>query len=82
MSTVAVAKAGSSRHGIEVDNNVESSKSLPSEPQARWAELTIGQRLTVLKAARHRIAAMTEEFAAAISLELGRTPADTLAAEV
>jgi len=82
MSTVAVAKAGSSRHGIEVDNNVESSKSLPSEPQARWAELTIGQRLTVLKAARHRMAAMTEEFAAAISLELGRTPADTLAAEV
>jgi acyl-CoA reductase-like NAD-dependent aldehyde dehydrogenase len=52
------------------------------DSQEMWAEKTIGKRLIVLKAARHRMAAMTDEFAAAIPLELGRKSADTLVAEV
>jgi acyl-CoA reductase-like NAD-dependent aldehyde dehydrogenase len=47
-----------------------------------WAEWTIGERLVVVKAARHKMAAMTREFAAAISPELGRTAAETLVAEL
>lgn len=50
--------------------------------QRLWAARTIGDRLSVLKAARHRMAAMTHEFAAGISPESGRKTADTLIAEV
>ena len=50
--------------------------------QQVWAERTVGQRLEVLKAARHRMAEMSHEFADAISPELARSRADTLAAEV
>lgn len=50
--------------------------------QHLWAARTIRERLIVLKAGRHRMAAMTHEFAAAISSESGRNTADTLVAEV
>jgi acyl-CoA reductase-like NAD-dependent aldehyde dehydrogenase len=50
--------------------------------QAMWSSLPITQRLMVLKAARHIMASQANKFAAAISPELARTPADTLIAEV
>ncbi len=52
------------------------------DQRTAWAERSIAERLRVLKAARHRIAALAESFAAAISPELARTSADTLVAEV
>jgi acyl-CoA reductase-like NAD-dependent aldehyde dehydrogenase len=50
--------------------------------QARWAEASVRERLRVLRAARHSMAAQASEFAAAISPQLARSPADTLAGEV
>jgi acyl-CoA reductase-like NAD-dependent aldehyde dehydrogenase len=50
--------------------------------QQRWSATPIGARLEILKRARHRMAAMPERFAAAISPALARTPADTLGAEL
>jgi acyl-CoA reductase-like NAD-dependent aldehyde dehydrogenase len=63
-------------------DNPESLKHRASESQKRWAEKAISDRLTVLKAARHRLAAMTQDLAAAISQEYARTAADTLVAEI
>lgn len=50
--------------------------------QRAWASTPLKKRLAVLRAARHRIAAQAESFAAAISPDLQRTTADTLVAEV
>ena len=50
--------------------------------QQAWAATPLKTRLGVLRAARHRIAAQAESFAAAISPALQRSTADTLVAEV
>ncbi len=50
--------------------------------QLQWAAKTIAQRLVILRGARHRMAAQAELFAAAISSDLARSPADTLVAEL
>jgi acyl-CoA reductase-like NAD-dependent aldehyde dehydrogenase len=47
-----------------------------------WAGCTLEDRLDILRDARHRMAAQAEAFAAAISPDLARSKADTLAAEV
>jgi acyl-CoA reductase-like NAD-dependent aldehyde dehydrogenase len=53
-----------------------------SAVQQRWSAVPVRYRLKILKRARHRMAAMPEQFVAAISPALSRTPADTLAAEL
>jgi acyl-CoA reductase-like NAD-dependent aldehyde dehydrogenase len=50
--------------------------------QQRWSTTPIAKRLKILKRARHLMAAMPEQFTAAISPTLQRTPADTLVAEL
>ncbi len=52
------------------------------EVQKRWAAIPISRRLAILKSARYRLAAAAQEFASTALPELGRTTADTLAAEV
>jgi acyl-CoA reductase-like NAD-dependent aldehyde dehydrogenase len=52
------------------------------QTQAEWADTSIERRLEIIKAARHRMASMTAEFAAAISPRLSRNSADTLVAEL
>jgi aldehyde dehydrogenase (NAD+) len=47
-----------------------------------WSASTIDDRLSILRNARHLMAAQSEAFAAAISPDLARSKADTLAAEV
>lgn len=50
--------------------------------QQAWAQLALAARLTVLRRARHQLANLSSEVAAAIPARLSRTPADTLAAEL
>lgn len=50
--------------------------------RARWSGTEISERLRVVRVARQRMAARTEEFAAAISPKLARTKADTLVTEL
>ena len=50
--------------------------------QERWTAMSLNERLCVLRAARHRMAARAEEFAAAISPRLARSKADTLVTEL
>jgi acyl-CoA reductase-like NAD-dependent aldehyde dehydrogenase len=54
----------------------------PAAEQARWASMPLRARLRVLRAARHLMAARAEEFSEAISPQLARTKADTLATEL
>lgn len=49
---------------------------------SHWASTSLSQRLRVVRAARHRMAARAEEFAAAISPHLTRNKADTLVTEL
>ena len=49
---------------------------------ASWAATPLQDRLAVLRAARHHMAAQPEAFAAAISPQLARTQADTLVSEL
>jgi acyl-CoA reductase-like NAD-dependent aldehyde dehydrogenase len=55
---------------------------ISNSAQGLWAAIPLTKRLKVLKAARHRMASLTDEFAAAISLTLARTKADTLVTEL
>ncbi len=50
--------------------------------KADWASVPLRSRLRVLGAARHLMAARAEEFCEAISPQLARTKADTLATEL
>jgi acyl-CoA reductase-like NAD-dependent aldehyde dehydrogenase len=50
--------------------------------QPMWAARTVGERLQVLRAARHEMAARAEEFADAMSPLLARSRADTLVTEL
>jgi acyl-CoA reductase-like NAD-dependent aldehyde dehydrogenase len=50
--------------------------------QARWVAMSIVERLRVVRAARHSMAARAEEFTEAISPQLSRTKADTLVTEL
>lgn len=50
--------------------------------QRLWAAAPLGRRLDVMREARHRMAAMPEPFAAAISPQLSRSKADTLVCEL
>jgi acyl-CoA reductase-like NAD-dependent aldehyde dehydrogenase len=50
--------------------------------QATWAMTAVKDRMRVLQAARHSMAADAAEFAAAISPRLARTQADTLVTEL
>jgi len=54
----------------------------PAAEQARWTSMPVKARLRVLRAARHLMAARAEEFSDAISPQLARTKADTLATEL
>ncbi len=65
---------------IEAPAEVSTIPQLDSQPF--WAATPLKARLAVLRAARHRIATMSSAFAAAISPDLARTPADTRAAEL
>lgn len=49
---------------------------------AGWASTSVRDRLRILRGARHRMATQAEAFAAAISPQLARSHADTLATEV
>jgi acyl-CoA reductase-like NAD-dependent aldehyde dehydrogenase len=53
-----------------------------ADAQAHWASVSVRNRLRVLRAARHSMAAHADEFAAAISPQLARSQADTLVGEV
>jgi acyl-CoA reductase-like NAD-dependent aldehyde dehydrogenase len=53
-----------------------------ASPSLTWAATPLRDRLRILRAARHRMAAQTEAFAAAISPRLARSQADTLVAEL
>lgn len=50
--------------------------------QMEWAARSVSGRLTVVRAARHKMAERAEAFAAAISPALSRTKADTLVTEL
>ena len=52
------------------------------EAQHLWAEQTLPSRLAILRRARHLLAENTAELTSAISSDLARSPADTLAAEI
>jgi acyl-CoA reductase-like NAD-dependent aldehyde dehydrogenase len=54
----------------------------PAGELAMWASIPLTLRLRVLRAARHLMAARAEEFCEAISPQLARTKADTLATEL
>ncbi len=54
----------------------------PAGEQARWSSMPLKARLRVLRAGRHLMAARAEEFCEAISPNLARTKADTLATEL
>ena len=60
----------------------ESARLAAQAAQAEWCALPIARRLRVLQSARHWMAEHAGLFTAAISVELSRTPADTLAAEL
>ena len=55
---------------------------LARRAQAEWSRQSVRSRLTVLKRARHELAALASEFPIAISPNLPRTHADTLVAEL
>ncbi len=50
--------------------------------QAAWAEGPIAARLKILKRARHQLATIAPEIAAAVSTQLSRTHADTMISEL
>jgi aldehyde dehydrogenase (NAD+) len=52
------------------------------EAQARWSGVPLPTRLSVIRNARHAIAARAEELASTLAPELNRNIADTLVAEV
>jgi acyl-CoA reductase-like NAD-dependent aldehyde dehydrogenase len=56
--------------------------STTADVQARWAAMSIAERLRVFRAARHSIAEHAEDFASACSSLLARTKADTLVTEL
>ncbi len=56
--------------------------SVADEAQPIWAARTVRERLKVLRAARHAMAARADELAAAISPVLARSKADTLVTEL
>lgn len=60
----------------------EATEAVLPEAQARWAARPLVERLQVVRAARHLMAAKAEMLASAISAELARSRADTLATEV
>ena len=68
--------------GCRGGQQVDAGCVVSSVAQQRWSETPIAKRLKILKGARHRMAAMPEQFAAAISPALSRTAADTLVAEL
>ncbi len=53
-----------------------------AEAQKRWAARPVGERLRVLKQARHLLAGRVDALCAAIPSTLARTHADTMIAEV
>ncbi len=55
---------------------------MTSSSVTRWTEVSLSERLRIIKMARYRIASTSTSFADAISPELQRTSADTLVAEV
>lgn len=55
---------------------------LHAQAQRRWAAWPLAERLQVIRAARHRMAAQAQAFAEAISPTLQRSSADTLVAEL
>ena len=57
-------------------------RATPEGELARWTSMPLKARLRVLGAARHLMAARAEEFSDAISHQLARTKADTLATEL
>lgn len=60
----------------------ESAEPVLERAQRRWAARTVGERLQVIRHARHAIAARPELFAEAISPTLPRSAAETLVTEV
>jgi acyl-CoA reductase-like NAD-dependent aldehyde dehydrogenase len=50
--------------------------------QAQWAATPVLARLKILRAARHRMASLSEDFTTAISPSLARSKADTLVTEL
>ncbi len=52
---------------------------MTSSSVTRWTEVSLSERLRIIKMARYRIASTSTSFADAISPELQRTSADTLA---
>ena len=60
----------------------ESAQPVLGEAQHRWAARSLPERLHMMRAARHRMAAHPEAFAQAISPDLQRTQADTLVTEL
>jgi acyl-CoA reductase-like NAD-dependent aldehyde dehydrogenase len=80
----AIGKVDSQRESIEPESTYSVGTGLRDtikNTQQSWANRAIRDRLAVLKAARHRMATMTKEFAA-IPSEFAMTKADTLVAEV
>jgi len=63
-------------------NDAEAASDTVRSAQSSWAARPVVDRLRVLQAARHRVAARADEFARAFSPELARTEADSLVAEV
>ncbi|WP_254063676.1 aldehyde dehydrogenase family protein [Granulicella sp. S190] len=53
-----------------------------SETQTTWAATPVVERLKVIKATRHAIAERTDQFCTAVTSNLARNHADTLAAEL
>ncbi len=87
LSTDRQAKPTGELSGRLSAKAAEASQLLPAEPpwrgsQAAWAALPVADRLQVLRSARHRIAEQADSLAAAISPELARSKADTMAAEI
>ena len=60
----------------------EGTDAVLSAAQMRWAARSLAERLQVLRAARHAMAAQAELFAAAMPDTLARSGADTLVAEL
>ena len=65
-----------------IDSDATENTGSLKETQRRWAATTVRERLSVLRATRHALAAQAGEMADAISPLLARTRTDTLLAEV
>lgn len=61
---------------------LSSGSNLVDARAGEWARWSVAQRLRVLRAARHCLAACTNELCASISSELPRNASDTMVAEV